>query len=312
MMTTQSQTNPSGQRTAANRLGAISLRGLLMAGLFTASLIALRTTAGTVYCSDSISTNNTSSLSPLQEQAANWSYENNELECGPHANFSYGRICLYSNLTDCTVEGIIKFGPNGYGGGLGGRLNPQTGEHYAVWVYPHYTFGTGNLLRITKFTSWNSWTLLAQTNVDLTSSNAHSLKVSFVGSNITATFDGVDVAHASDSAYTSGGIVTEMWTDWNQYEFSVAHLTLSTPILPPAQTPTPVIITALAPQPGGAMQITAKGDIAATYVLQATDEFNTATWLNIATNNASEAGVVQFADLDAPNHTQRFYRILTP
>jgi len=39
--------------------------------------------------------------------------------------------------TDYTVQGQLQFSSlKGYGGGIGGRLNPATGAHYGAWVYP--------------------------------------------------------------------------------------------------------------------------------------------------------------------------------
>jgi hypothetical protein len=60
-----------------------------------------------------------------------------------------------STWTDYTVQAQVAFSSTaGYGGGIGGRLNPGTGAHYGAWLYPESSSGGGPALRLVKFSGW--------------------------------------------------------------------------------------------------------------------------------------------------------------
>ncbi|HEU5069971.1 MAG TPA: autotransporter-associated beta strand repeat-containing protein [Verrucomicrobiae bacterium] len=71
-------------------------------------------------------------------------------------------------------------------------------------------------------------------------------------------------------------------------------------------------ITGLGWSAGAGFSLTATGGFNEAYVLLATTNLSSATWLPLKTNQADDGGAVQFADPDATNHPQRFYRLGTP
>jgi len=287
---------------------------LLGSGLLANSGRAQVVTNGNLFCDYFDRTNDDSAITPWSAQSAEWNLPGGELESGPNAMYSYGRICLSTNWTDYSVQAQIKFAPNAYGGGLGGRLNPATGEHYAAWVYPRYSAGAGKLLRLVKFTSWTSWVLLAETNIFL-DLEFHSLKLSFNGQQITVAFDGQPVVAATDSTLSAGGIAAEMWTDATPYEFHVAELlvtSLAESQTNPATVVTPSTINSITPQADGNMHFIVTGAPGQIYHLQAIGDLPSSIWSDISTNTADGAGLVEFDDLTATNHASRFYRISTP
>lgn len=301
------------QRTNPQAL-SLSPRILLLAILLAGSggTVTAETHTNTLlFCDDFNSTNVITPPAPWTSQSGTWNVAANELECGLNSSFTYGRLCLVTNWTDYAVQAQIMFGPNGYGGGLGGRLNPTTGEHYAAWIYPRYDAGAGKLLRLVRFTNWTTWTLLAQTNVDLPEGSTHTLQLSFSGAEITAHFDGEEVAHATDHTLTSGGISAEMWTDWNSYVFHLDSLAVTTGP-ETVSVPLSVTINSITPREDGNMHLSASAAPEQECQLQATATFENPDWQSIATNTTDLSGFVSFDDLNATNHPQRFYRIFTP
>lgn len=302
--------NPqSSHQTSSFRHSIILFAAFLV--ISSGGALAENHTNTTLFCDDFNSTNSITPPPPWTSQSGAWNLSANELECGQNNNFTYGRLCLVTNWTDYAVQAQITFGPNGYGGGLGGRLNPTTGEHYAAWIYPRYDAGAGKLLRLVRFINWTSWTLLAQTNVDLPEGSTHTLQLSFAGNEIAAAFDGQEVAHATDNTLTSGGISAEMWTDWSSYVFHMDSLAVTTG---PENViaPIPVTINSITPREDGNMHLTATGTPEQEYQLQAATTLASSDWQSIATNTADIAGLVSFDDLNATNYPQRFYRIFTP
>jgi Leucine-rich repeat (LRR) protein len=163
-------------------------------------------------------------LAPWAINTGNWSVTAGELRGRPNApSAGYGFAYVSNNWTDCAVSGRIRFDPGSFGGGIGGRLNPVTGEHYAVWVYPEGSPGGANGLRLVKFTSWTAFTQLDVT-VELAAVGPdwHDLKLAFHGSQIAAYFDTNLVLSVTDpSPYPSGGISADMWTDVVPHVLSV-------------------------------------------------------------------------------------------
>ncbi len=127
---------------------------------------------------------------------------------------SYGYAYVAGNWTDYSVEGRIKLNAGAPGAGLGGRLNPATGAHYGVWVYP------SNVVKVVKFRSWTTWsgTAMAQASVPTVGTAWHTLKVNFQGNRIQVFYDGAQVIDVTDTGfdsrapYTGGGINLGMYT----------------------------------------------------------------------------------------------------
>ncbi|HWB99185.1 MAG TPA: N,N-dimethylformamidase beta subunit family domain-containing protein [Bryobacteraceae bacterium] len=86
-------------------------------------------------------------------------------------------------------------------GGVRGRVNPATGAGYAVWLYP-----ASNLAILYRVGQWNinaGLATLAQAPLTF-DTNAHTLRMSFQGSQISVYWDGTLLMTATDTNYTSG------------------------------------------------------------------------------------------------------------
>ena len=62
----------------------------------------------------------------------------------------------------------------------------------------------------------------------------------------------------------------------------------------------------------GAMFLSFAGIPFASYRLLATTNLVNAAWTNLASTLANGLGMITFTDTNAPSHTQRFYRAISP
>jgi hypothetical protein len=96
-----------------------------------------------------------------------------------------------------------------YPGGIRGRVDPNTGAGYAVWIYPGQ-----NLIKLFRSTAWHidtsGLTLLSQTSATITPSVFHTLAVTFSGSQIAVDFDGTTVIQATDSTLAAGAVALDV------------------------------------------------------------------------------------------------------
>jgi hypothetical protein len=163
-------------------------------------------------------------LAPWQLEAGAWTVTGGMLNGGTNSLNSYGFVYLTNNWTDYQVQARLQFGPNAYGGGVGGRLNAATGARYAAWIYP-----SGNDLNLIKFSDWSSPSFLAMVPIPPLGTNWHTLDLAFEGSRIAAFLDGAQIASVVDnqSPLTSGGISLEMYTYTSAYTMSVANVAVS-------------------------------------------------------------------------------------
>src|SRR4051812_45248823 len=112
--------------------------------------------ADIVYFNDSFQRAN-SSPSPWGAQAGSFAVTNGALQ-GTTSAEAYGFAYYATNWTDYSVEATIQFSSsNALGAGIGARLNPTTGAHYAAWVYPENSISASRVVRLVKFTGWGSW-----------------------------------------------------------------------------------------------------------------------------------------------------------
>jgi hypothetical protein len=180
---------------------------------------------------------------PWVIQSGSWSITNNALmgvnNSGPYA---YGDAYISNNWTDYVVQGQIQFSStNAWGGGIGGRVNPTTGAHYAAWVYPEGSQGdnypgapTGlAVLKLIRFTGWganmgSTYTVMAQVNLPNVGNNWHTVQMAFQGTNIVVSFDGTPEINTNDSAsFASGGINVGMYSDTTLYTLSVSNVVVA-------------------------------------------------------------------------------------
>jgi hypothetical protein len=107
------------------------------------------------------SLNNSNSLLPWVVYDGTWEVTGGILT-GQSADGTYGNIYINNtNWTDYSVQAQIQFSTTAaWGGGIGGRLDPTTGAHYAAWIYPDGSGGGPNVLKLFKFSDCPLWGLV--------------------------------------------------------------------------------------------------------------------------------------------------------
>jgi len=195
-----------------------------------ATVDVMVTLPGGLFCDNFARPTGPGSIFPWVQQSGAWSITNETL-VGTSDLDSYGyAYCNNTNWTDGSVQAQVQFSStNAWGGGIGGRLNPVTGAHYAAWIYPEgspapwATNGSGtNLaaLQLIKFQYWTVYTMMGSAvPLPPVGTNWHTVKLVFHGTNLMVRFDGNRVTNVVDDesydgqpAYTGGGISADMWT----------------------------------------------------------------------------------------------------
>jgi hypothetical protein len=163
-------------------------------------------------------------IAPWVLQAGQWTVTGGELHGGTNTLQTYANVFLTNSWSDYTVQARFRFPVGAFGGGVGGRLDPISGQHYAGWIYPENSPGGPTLFRLIKFSNWTTWSPVAQAPLVSVGTNFHTVKLAFKAGQISAFVDGsevVSVADTSPPVYTSGGISLDMWTDVAGYVFAV-------------------------------------------------------------------------------------------
>ena len=182
-------------------------------------------------------------LSPWIAQSGAWMLSGGLLQAGPNIQQLYGYACLTNTWTNYSVEARVRFPTtSAWGAGIGGYLNPATGAHYALWLYPGGSPGASNILRLIKFQSWSSFAYngaagapMQQVSVGPVGTNWHTLQLAFRGSQIVAYYDTNQVMSVTDveaQPYSSGGISVATWTQNTPYAVYVDDVVVRP--LPPA------------------------------------------------------------------------------
>ena len=185
---------------------------------------------------------NSGSIAPWVQQMGSWNITNGSLS-GASGSNSYG-YAYYANdsWTDYFVQGDIQFSSsNVWGGGIGGRVSPATGSHYAAWIYPEGSGDGSNVLRLIKFEGWTTWSHspMAQASLPGVGTNLHTLRLAFQGSNITVFFDGIQEINATDAnidsvaPFTNGGITADMFTYPSGGGMTLRNVTVGSSNSPP-------------------------------------------------------------------------------
>lgn len=168
------------------------------------------------------------SLYPWVVESGTWSITNNQM-IGTSPVNSYGLVYYENtNWTDYVVQAQVRLSStNAWGGAIGGRLDPATGAHYDLWIYPENSpWGPQNgspagtaTLQIIKYETWTSYTAQQLVELPGVGTNWHTIKLAFAGSNLFAYFDGNQITNLTDDgsfdgqpAYTRGGICASLWT----------------------------------------------------------------------------------------------------
>jgi hypothetical protein len=149
---------------------------------------------------------------------------------GSSARGTYGYCFLTNSWSDYSVQAEVQFTAGAYGGGVGGRLDPTIGSHYAAWIYPENSPGGSNVLALVRFTGWTNWTCMATQPLASVGTTNHTVKLTFSGARTDVFFDDLGTAKISAADtnsvwYSSGGVSLDMWTGSTgpDYVLSVQH-----------------------------------------------------------------------------------------
>src|SRR5262249_20319647 len=114
--------------------------------------------AGNLFYDDLSRASNAAPLVPWVQQLGSWSITNGALTGSIFSN-SYGHAFYAgTNWSNYVVQARVRFSDTtGFGGGIGGRLDPNVGSHYAAWIYPDNSAAGGNVLKLIKFEQWGVW-----------------------------------------------------------------------------------------------------------------------------------------------------------
>jgi uncharacterized protein (TIGR03437 family) len=164
---------------------------------------------GTLLFSDDFSSGSASSwiISPLG-RASGWSVTN-----GTYAYDGGGNtqsVAGSSTWTDYVFSVDFQLSSkSNFPGGIRGRLNPQTGTGYAVWIFPD-----DRTVRLYKIAQWaidnGGGTFLGQFGIGIDTTNWHNLRLKFNGPQIQVYYDNVLAIQATDSTYTQGAIAFDV------------------------------------------------------------------------------------------------------
>jgi hypothetical protein len=264
-------------------------------------------------------------IAPWIAQSGTWTVTGGALRAGTNTLQTYANAYITNSWTNFAVQAQVRFPSGGFGGGLGSRLNRNTGAHYAAWIYPEGSPGGSSMLKLVKFQTWTSWsyngasfTPMQQVSLPGVGTNWHTLKLGCYGNQISVSYDGTVYINTTDTEatpYLTGGVSVDLWTDTVRYSMLVDNLVVTSlvnnslnstlPVMPIVSAP---IIESVVLKDGAAV-ITWTANPGSTYRLQFKDDFNSPKWLDatpdiVATD--TEASTTN-SIVGAP---QRIYRVL--
>ena len=146
---------------------------------------------------------------------------------------NYAYAFIGDNFTDFTVQETVAFPIGAYGGGVGGRLDPITGAHYAAWIFPENSQGGSSVLKLLKYQNWTNWGLMQQVSIGGgVGTNSHTLAMTFTNNQISVALDGTQMINLTDTgfngpAYTNGAISVESWTYSNSFAMLVDNVSVA-------------------------------------------------------------------------------------
>ena len=184
----------------------------MAASLLTVPLLA----HGQFFSDDFTRSTNSSSILPWQNQAGSWVITNGVFQGGPNGIDSYGFAYVTNSLTNCTISAQFSAATNAFGYGLGARVNPTNGAHYAAWIYPDNSPFTPNRLKLIKFPDWgtNAFTFLADVGIGTLGTSSHTITMLVDTNLISVYLDGALQISVSDSSspLLTGGVSLDMYT----------------------------------------------------------------------------------------------------
>jgi len=282
-----------------------------------ATVTILISEAGVLFSDNFSRPNDPGPLSPWILYTGSWSVTGGALIGGANPPQNYGFAYVSGNWNDFSVEARLRFQPGGYGGGLGGRLNPASGAHYGVWVYPEGSSGGSSVLKLIKFSNWTTFSYngvsfvpMQQASLPGVGTNWHNLKLAFQTNQIKVSYDGNEILNVTDleaQPLLSGGISADMWTDATPYVMAIDDVLVKAAGV--AGGPPGIVGIQ---KSGGNVTITFSGTPGATYVVQASTNLASPTaWQTISTNAADSNGRWTFSE-STTNYRQRYFRSAKP
>jgi len=264
-------------------------------------------------------------ITPWIAQSGTWTVTGGALRAGTNALQTYGDAYLANSWANFAVQAQVRFLSGGYGGGLGSRLDPNTGAHYGAWVFPEGSPGGSSVIKLIKFQSWNTWgyngasfTPMQQVNLPGVGTNWHTLKLGCYGNQISVSYDGTVYISTTDTEATpflTGGVSVDLWTDAIRYSMLVDNVVVTSlvtnslnsvlPVVPSAPAPT---IESVAIRDGNAV-ITWSANPGSSYRLQYNDNLRFAKWSD-AKPDIIATGIEASATNSIVGTQQRFYRVL--
>ena len=281
--------------------------------------------AGQLFSDDFTRGTDPGPIAPWLAQSGTWTVTGGALRAGTNTLQTYGDAYLTNSWTNFAVQAQVRFPSGGFGGGIGSRLNRNTGAHYAAWIYPEGSPGGSSVLKLVKFQTWTSWgyngasfTPMQQVSLPSVGTNWHTLKLGCYGNQISVSYDGTVYINTTDTEatpYLIGGVSIDLWTDTVRYSMLVDNLVVTSLVNNSLNSTIPVSPIGSAPLiqsvtlNDGAAVITWTANPGNVYRLQFKDDFNTPKWLDAAPDilaTDSEASATN-SIVGAP---QRFYRVL--
>ena len=181
----------------------------------------------TSFWDDFTRANDPGTLAPWIGQAGTWTVTGGVLQAGTNTPYGYGSTYITNSWGDYSVQAQLQFPAGAYGGGIGGRLNPATGAHYAAWVYPENSPGGSSVIKLIKFQTWTNWgytnsayTPMAQATLPAVGTGWHTVTMVFLGTQIKVYYDASQVLSVTDveaQPYLSGAVSLDLWTDAYSY-----------------------------------------------------------------------------------------------
>ena len=173
-------------------------------------------------------------LSPWQTVSGSWTVAGGVLSgTGAYGSmvWDYGNIYYVppsAPPSDYVVSARVRLTADALGGGIGGRVDPATGAHYAIWLYPpDGGAGNRNNIALVKFSTWTSYSTPAITTFTV-DANWHDLRLEFAGARIQASLDGTQLIDYTDPSPLPGsGITVDTYPPGS---ISVDQVTMTTPI----------------------------------------------------------------------------------
>lgn len=176
-------------------------------------------------------------LAPWKVQSGNWLITEGVMQAGTNPVQTYGYAYVTNSWSNGVVEVRLRFPSGAFGGGVGVRLNPETGAHYAAWVYPEDSPAGSRTLRLVKFQTWTTFgyqgtngLAMAETPLPSVGTNWNTLKLALHTNQLAVYFNDQQVLSTVDAEvgpYLSGGVSLDFWTADIPYPFWLDEILVS-------------------------------------------------------------------------------------